>query len=113
MTENPEVVTRKESVLVNRETLTLERLALTAVMALLSWNVYTTNQLNVAQAVSAAKLEAIKTQIESQSANYATRAELAVLDAKFTQVEQRFVSWFDRLSSRINELETKHDKDNG
>lgn len=106
-------MTDESVVALKKETLTLERLALTAVMALLSWNVYTTNQLNVAQAVSQAKLEAIKTQIESQSSNYATRAEMAVLDAKLSQIEQRFVTWFDRLSTRVNEVEAKVEKDKG
>ena len=95
---------------VKQESLNLERIALTAVIALLSWNVYTTNQMTIAQAVLQTQVEAIKQQIISQNGQYALRSDFLLLESQQESFEQRTETWLGRLSDRVNALETRAEK---
>ena len=94
-----------EYVQIKKESLTLDRIALMAMVALLSWNVYTTNQLSITNAVLTAKLESISTQINSQTANYATRGDLLVVQSQLEASITRFENWLSRLGDRQVVLE--------
>jgi hypothetical protein len=90
---------------VKKESLTLERIALAAAVALLSWNVYTTNQLSISQAVSSAQLGAISEQIKSSAGLYATRGDVLVLQGALDGNRTRFENWLARLGDRLNAVE--------
>jgi len=76
----------------------------------LSWNVYTTNQLTIAQAVTTAQVQAVYEQIASATRTSAPRADLLVLEATMNSNISRFESWLNRLSDRLNEVESALEK---
>lgn len=100
-----------ETVEVKKEALTLERIALAAVVALLSWNVYTTNQLSIAQAVQSAQLEAIKAELSARNGRYVNQGDFLVLQAELQAQERRFENWLARLGDRLNDAERIIDKE--
>jgi len=102
-----------DEVRIPKEALTVERLALAAVVALLSWNVYTTNQLTIAQAVTTAQVQAVYEQIGNTSRNLVSRADFLVLAAEMRTETERFETWLGRLSDRVNALETKDHTNEG
>lgn len=74
---------------------TLERIALTALVALLSWNVYTTQEMTTDIAV-------IETKLETAISNRFTSSDAQILENKITRLEQ----WTTRLSERLADVES-------
>jgi hypothetical protein len=95
---------------IKKETLTLERFALAAVVGLLSWNVYTTNQLTISQAVLTSQLTSIREELGASGTKYASQGEYLVLRAEVDGMEQRFANWLARTSDRLNEVERLVDR---
>lgn len=96
-------------VIVKKESLTLERIALTAMVALLSWNVWTTSELVTDLAVMSAKVELLAEQLDSASSDRYTGAQARADQALLEQRIQRLEQWNGRLSDRLNEAESKID----
>jgi hypothetical protein len=93
------------NVQVEKSSLTLERIALAAVVMLLTWNVYTTQQLSLEMVKTTAELTALGNVVElAQSDRFTARDALAdrtILETKIKRLED----WNFRLSDRLNEVE--------
>jgi len=90
-----------EYVEVKKETLTLERIALAAVVALLSWNVYTTNQLTIAQAVTSQQLEGLNNSFNAIALDRYTKTEANAKNAALENRMVRLEQWNERMANRV------------
>lgn len=96
----------ERTVEVKQESLNIERVALAAVVALLSWNVYTTNQLSLSQVRTEEQISAMRTQVFDLPNRAVSPAAYAVDKAAIQVKLDRYENWLGRLSDRVNALET-------
>lgn len=92
---------------VERSNLTLERMALAGIAALIAWNVYTTSELKTDVAVGNATIKALEATVTASQIDRYTRSEAnsdrALLEQRIARLEQ----WTERLSNRIKDVEDK------
>ena len=94
-----------EEVKVEKATLTIERMALAGIGALLAWNVYTTSLLVTDVAVTNVQLSALERSIQAQSIDRYTKSEATSDKAFYDQRLNRLESWSQNLSNRLADLE--------
>lgn len=95
-----------EEVSVEKDSLTLERIALTALVALLSWNVYTTQQLVTNLAVTANTVKGLESSISVVGADRYTRAEALADRRHYEDRLQRIEAAQVQLNDRVNNVES-------
>lgn len=96
---------KEEITTVPKDSLTLERIALTAVVGLLSWNVYSTNQLQITQARMDEQMSGIRDTVTLISENAVNPTDYAITIAEIRAFNHRIEQWVSRLSDRQRMLE--------
>lgn len=94
-----------EEVIIKKEALTMERIALMAMVGLLSWNVYTTSNLVTDVAVTNTKVEALTMQLTLNQQDRYTRSEALADSSVLTQRITNLEVWNGRLSDRLKAAE--------